>query len=58
MKLKNNNNIQKAPGFDLVTGEMVKQLFKKAKLKLTFLISDQFRLKYVPLRYEKKRRSY
>lgn len=47
-EIKNNINSKKAPGFDLITGEVLKQLPKKAIVKLTNLINAVFRLQYVP----------
>lgn len=45
-----NENIdpKKAPGFDLVTGEILKQLPKKVITKLVHLFNASFRLKCVP----------
>lgn len=47
-EIKENINPKKAPGFDLISGEILKQLPKKAIIKLTNLINAAFRLKYVP----------
>ena len=47
-EIKENINPKKAPGFDLITGEILKQLPRKAIVKLTTLINTAFRLKYVP----------
>jgi len=47
-EIKNNINPQKAPGFDLITGEVLQQLPRKAIVKITKLINAAFRLKYVP----------
>lgn len=47
-EIKININPKKAPGFDLITGEVLKQLPRKAIVKLTNLINASFRLKYVP----------
>ena len=47
-EIKENINRKKAPGFDLVTGEILKQLPRKAIVKLTTLINTAFRFKYVP----------
>lgn len=47
-EIKNNLNPKKAPGFDLVTGEILKQLPQKAIVMLTYLINASFRLKHVP----------
>jgi hypothetical protein len=46
--IKKNINPKKAPGFDLITGEILKQIPKKAIVKLTYLYNTAFRLKYVP----------
>lgn len=47
-EIKYNIHSKKAPGFDLITGEILKQLPRKALVKLTYLINAAFRLKYVP----------
>jgi len=47
-EIKNNRNPQKAPGFDLITGDVLQQLPRKAIVKITNLINAAFRLKYVP----------
>jgi len=44
--IKVNINPKKALGFDLITGEILKQLPKKAIVKLTYLYNAAFRLKY------------
>ena len=41
-------NPKKAPEFDLITGEVLQQLPRKAIVKITNLINAVFRLKYVP----------
>jgi hypothetical protein len=46
--INNNINPKKAPGFDLITGEILKQPPHKAVVKLTHLYNSAFRLKYVP----------
>jgi hypothetical protein len=46
--INNNINPKKAPGFDLITGEVIQQLPRKAIVKITNLINAAFRLKYVP----------
>jgi hypothetical protein len=46
--IKNKINSRKAPGFDLITGEVLKQLPRKAVVKLTNLINSAFRLQYIP----------
>jgi hypothetical protein len=47
-EINNNINPKKAPGFDLITGEVLQQLPRKAIVKITNLINAAFRLKYVP----------
>jgi hypothetical protein len=47
-EIKNNMNPKKAPGFDLITGEVLRQLPRKTILKVTNFINAAFRLKYVP----------
>ena len=47
-EISNNINPKKAPGFDLITGEVLQQLPRKAIVKITKLINAAFRLKYVP----------
>ncbi len=47
-EINNNINPKKAPGFDLITGEVLQQLSRKAIVKITSLINAAFRLKYVP----------
>lgn len=48
-KLIKNINTKKAPGFDLINGEILKKLPRKAIVKLTTLINASFRLRYVPI---------
>lgn len=43
-----NLNPKEAPGFDLITGEVLKQLPRKGILKMINLMNATFRLKYVP----------
>ena len=43
----NNINPKKAPGFDLITGEVLKNLPRKAIVKLTTLINAAFRHRYM-----------
>lgn len=47
-EIKCNLNAKKAPGFELITGEILKQLPHKATVKLTYLINTSFRIKYIP----------
>jgi hypothetical protein len=44
--MKDNINQKKAPGFDMMTGEILKQLPQKATVKLTNLYNAAYRLKY------------
>jgi hypothetical protein len=46
--IKRNINPKKAPGFDMIKGEILKQLAQKAIVKLTHLYNATYRLKYVP----------
>ena len=41
-------NKKKSPGYDLITGEVLQNLPRKAIVKLTTLINAAFRLKHVP----------
>jgi hypothetical protein len=47
-EIKTNINPKKAPGYDLITGEILKDLPKKVIMKLTHLINAAFCLKHVP----------
>lgn len=47
-EIKKNINPKKAPGFDLITGEILKQLPRRGIVKLTNLFNAAFRLRYVP----------
>lgn len=47
-EIKNNLSAKKAPGFDLITGQIIKELPEKATRKLQHLINSAFRLGYVP----------
>lgn len=47
-EIKFNLRIGKAPGYDLLTGEILKQLPKKAIVKLTHLFNAVIRLRHVP----------
>lgn len=46
-KITTNINSKFAPSFDLITGEVLKNL-KKGIILLTYLINASYRLKYVP----------
>lgn len=43
---------KKAPGYDLITGKVVKELSKKAIVKLTSIINAAIRLTYVPRQWK------
>lgn len=47
-EIKKNLSLKKTSGFDLITGEELKKLTRKAIVKLTIIINAAFRLKYVP----------
>jgi len=47
-EIKTNINPKKSPGFDLSTGQILKELPRKFLTKLTNLINTSFCLKYVP----------
>jgi hypothetical protein len=47
-EIKSKTNSIKAPGYDLITWQILKELPRKALVKLTNLINAAFRLKYVP----------
>jgi len=47
-EIKTNINPKMSPGFDLITGQILKELPRKSLVKLTNLINASFRLKYVP----------
>lgn len=47
-EIKTNLNLKKAPGFDLITGQILKQLPTKGIVMLTYLTNAAFRLKHVP----------
>jgi hypothetical protein len=47
-KIRTHLNSKKAPGFDLITGEILKHLKRKALVKLTTLFNACIRLKHVP----------
>ena len=42
-------NANKAPGFDLITAEIIKELPHKAIIRLTKIINACINLKYLPL---------
>jgi hypothetical protein len=48
-EIKKNSNLEKAPGYGLITGEILKQLPKKKQLsiKLSYITDAAFGLKYV-----------
>lgn len=43
-----NISSKKSPGYDLITGEILKELPRKALVKLTNIVNAAFRLKHVP----------
>lgn len=47
-EIKEKINPKKAPGFDLITGEILKKLPKKGMKKMAQIINAAFRLRYVP----------
>ena len=47
-EIETNLNPKKAPGFDLITGNILKQLPKKGIVKLTHLFNAAIRLRHVP----------
>jgi hypothetical protein len=47
-----NLQTRKTPGFDLITGVILKKLQRKALVKLTTLINAAIRLKYVPISWK------
>ena len=51
-EITNKIETKKSPGYDLITGEILKKLPKKAIIKLTNLINAAFRLKYVPMSWK------
>ena len=46
-EINNNINPKKSPGFDLITGEVLQELPRKAIVKITNFINAAFRLQYV-----------
>lgn len=50
--IKNDLSTKKAPGYDLITGKIIKKLTDKAVKKLLFIINACFRLRYVPLQWK------
>jgi len=47
-EIKTNINPKMSAGFDLITGQILKELPRKSLVKLTNLINASFHLKYVP----------
>lgn len=47
-EIKNNINTKKAPGYDLISGDVLKKLPRKAIVKLTNIINTSFKIAYVP----------
>lgn len=44
--------VRKAPGYDLITGQIIKALPEKALIKLLHIINAAFRLRYVPRQWK------
>lgn len=51
-KVIKNLKAKKAPGYDLITAHVVKELPNKALIKLLYLINASFRLLYVPRQWK------
>lgn len=51
-EIDTNINVKKAPGYDRIIGKILKELPRKAIVKLTYLINAAFRLKYVPRQWK------
>jgi hypothetical protein len=51
-EINNNLSIRKAPGYDLITGQIVKAIPVKGLRKLVQIINAAFRLKYVPRQWK------
>ena len=51
-EIKNNVNAKKAPGYDLITGKILKELLEKNLKKLQHLFNAAFRLKQVPSQWK------
>lgn len=51
-EIKNNLSAKKAPGYDLITGQVLKQLPDKGLRKLLHVINAAFRLRYVPRQWK------
>lgn len=47
-----NINPKKAPGLDLITGKILKEIPRKAIVKLTYLFNAALRMKYVPKQWK------
>lgn len=51
-EITKNISSKKSPGFDLITGQILKELPRKGIVKLTYLINASFRLRYVPMQWK------
>ena len=51
-EIDKNVNSKKAPGYDLITGRIMKELPRRGIVKLTHLINAAFRLHYVPMQWK------
>lgn len=56
-EIESNLSPKKAPGFDLITGQILKQLPQKGIVMLTYLFNAAFRLKHVPASWKEGSRS-
>jgi hypothetical protein len=51
-EINKNLNAKKAPGYDLISGQIIKNLPEKGLRKLLQIINGSFRLKYVPRQWK------
>lgn len=51
-EIQNNLNPKKAPGYDLITGQIIKELPQKGVRKLLYLINAAIRLKHIPKQWK------
>lgn len=50
--INNNLSTKKAPGYDLITAQILKELPRKGIVKLTHLFNAAIRLRYVPMQWK------